>query len=100
MLSRHLLALGVRVTGSAGVLRISNATAPQAFHRFSVRTASGRRRERFGRDASYLYQLRAFAGAVLRDEPFPTGVDDAIANMRVIDAVYRAAGMEPRTPTA
>ena len=49
---------------------------------------------------SYLYQLRAFAGAVLRDEPFPTGVDDAIANMRVIDAVYRAAGMEPRTPTA
>jgi predicted dehydrogenase len=99
MLSRHLLALGVRVTGSDGVLRISNATAPQAFHRFSVRTASGRRRERFGRDASYLHQLRAFAGAVLRDAPFPTGVDDAIANMRVIDAVYRAAGMEPRKPS-
>jgi len=26
----------------------------------------------------------------------PTGPDDAIANMRVIDAIYRAAGLKVR----
>jgi predicted dehydrogenase len=46
-----------------------------------------------------LAQLRAFAGAVLRNEPFPTGVEDAIANMRVIDACYAAAGLPRREPT-
>ena len=45
------------------------------------------------------FQLRAFAGAVLRGEPFPTDLDDAIANMEAIDACYRAAGLEPRVPT-
>jgi hypothetical protein len=36
---------------------------------------------------------------VQRGEPILTGPDDSIANMRVIDAVYRAAGMQPRQPT-
>jgi len=31
--------------------------------------------------------------------PTLTPPADSIANMRVIDAVYRAAGMEPRQPT-
>jgi predicted dehydrogenase len=99
MLSRRLLSLGLRVVGDQGELKVFNATAPQALHRFAVRTAGGRRREGFSRDASYLFQLRAFAGAVLRGEPIPTGPADAVANMRCIDAVYRAAGMEPRQPT-
>ena len=33
-------------------------------------------------------------------EPFPTGVDDAIANMRVIDACYAAAGLPRREPAS
>ncbi|MGI8663798.1 MAG: Gfo/Idh/MocA family protein [Acidimicrobiales bacterium] len=96
MLSMRLLALGARVTGSDGEVRVINATAPQYFHRFSVRSARGRRRERFSKDPSYLFQLRAFAGAALRGEPIVTGPTDSIANMEIIDAVYRAAGMEPR----
>lgn len=99
MLSRRLLSLGVRVEGEAGELRIFNATAPQLPSRFTVRTAAGRRRERFSKDATYLCQLRAFAGAVLRGEPILTDPTDAIANMRVIDDVYRTAGLEPRQPT-
>jgi len=31
--------------------------------------------------------------------PVPTGTGDAVANMAVIDDVYRAAGMDPRRPT-
>jgi len=99
MLSRRLLALGARVEGEHGEIRIINATAPQYFHRFTVRTSQGKRRERFSKDPSYLFQLRAFADAVVRGEAYPTGPADAIANMTLIDAVYRAAGMEPRQPT-
>ena len=100
MLSRKLVSLGLRVTGDKGELRVLNATAPQLYHRVSVKTAAGKRREKFTRKPTYLFQLQAFSGAVLRDEPVITNTRDAIANMRVIDAVYRAAGMQPRQPTA
>jgi predicted dehydrogenase len=101
MWSGRFLKLGAEVKGDKGVLRVLNPYAPQYFHRVSVRTHDGKRREaRFPRVASYHYQLKAFAGAVLRGEPIKTGTSDAIANMRVIDAAYTAAGMEPRQPSA
>jgi predicted dehydrogenase len=99
MLSRRLLSLGLHVTGDQGELKVLNATAPQVFHRFAVRTAGGRHRERFSKEPSYLWQLRAFADAVRRGAGYPTDVDDAVANMRVLDAIYRAAGLPPRRPT-
>ena len=100
MLSRHLLSLGLRVTGSEGTLKVLNATAPQAFHRVTVKNREGTQHEKFTRQPTYFFQLRAFADAVLRNEPFVTTPADSIANMRVIDAVYRAAGMQPRQPTS
>jgi predicted dehydrogenase len=100
MLSRRLLSLGGRITGTEGELRLRNPVAPQYFGRVQIRSKGTTRTERADRRPSYLFQLRAFAGAVLRGEPFPTGVDDAVANMTAIDAVYRAAGLEPRQPTA
>ena len=99
MFSRYLLSLGLHVVGSKGELKVMNATAPQVFHRVKVRTAEGTRRERFTREPTYSFQLRAFADAVLRGAPVVTDTEDSVANMRVIDAVYRAAGMEPRQPT-
>ncbi len=42
----------------------------------------------------YTLQGDAFARAVLHDEPVPTPLDDAVANMRVIDRVRTAAGVE------
>jgi predicted dehydrogenase len=101
MLSSRVISLGAEVKGDKGVMRVMNPYAPQYFHRLTVRTANGKQKEaRFPRVATYLYQLRAFAGAVLRSEPIKTGTDDAIANMRVIDAAYLAAGMQPRQPSA
>jgi predicted dehydrogenase len=102
MLSARLLSLGARIEGSAATLSIRNPTAPQLAGRLTITPAGGgaARREKAGADATYLHQLRAFAGAVLRGEPFPTDLDDAIANMEAIDACYRAAGLEPRAPTA
>jgi hypothetical protein len=40
-----------------------------------------------------VYQLDAFAAAVLHDEPVNTTLQDASMNMTVIDAIYRAAGL-------
>jgi predicted dehydrogenase len=96
LLSRTLLRTTVRVLGDAGEMRVLNPLAPQFGNWLRVRGARGRRSERVRGDASYTCQLRAFADAVVRGAPVPTGCDDAVANMRVIDAVYRAAGLRPR----
>jgi predicted dehydrogenase len=72
---------------------------PQIYHRLSIRSAAGKRVERFSRRATYAYQLDAFAGAVLRGEPVKTTPEDAIENMTVIDAIYRAAGLPIREPS-
>jgi predicted dehydrogenase len=99
MLSARLLALGARVDGTNGTLKVRNQTAPQVLGKLTVSSGGRKRSERATKEPTYLHQLRAFAGAVLRDEPFPTTVDDAIANMTAIDACYRAAGLEPREPS-
>jgi predicted dehydrogenase len=96
LLSSALLCLGARVWGSAGTLRVFNPIAPQYFHRLTVRTAEGVRREKVAGDATYTHQLRAFARHVRSGEPITTDARDAVANMRVIDAVYRKAGLPLR----
>ena len=91
--------MSAKVVGEHGELRVLNPVLPQLFHRLTVRSANGKRVERFPRRASYNYQLDAFAGAVLRGEPVKTTPADAIENMAVIDAIYRAAGLPLREPT-
>src|SRR5207249_2614878 len=101
MLSGRFLSLRAEVKGTKGVVRVLNPVAPQFFHHLSLRTSAGKvRQAKLARVATYSCQLRAFVGGVLRGEPIKTGTSDAIANMKVIDAVYRAAGMEPRQPSA
>ncbi|MBO0675912.1 Gfo/Idh/MocA family oxidoreductase [Mycolicibacterium sp. S2-37] len=100
MWSSSLLRLSARVVGTRGELRVVNPVLPHLFHRLAVRTAQGRRVERFDRRTSYAHQLDAFAASVLRGEPVKTGPEDAIENMTVIDAIYGAAGLSPREPTA
>jgi predicted dehydrogenase len=99
MWSSRLLQIGARVVGEHGEVRVLNPVLPNIFHRLSVRSPEGRRVERFGRRPSYAYQLDAFAAAVLRGEPFKTTPQDAIENMTVIDAIYRAAGLPLRNPS-
>jgi predicted dehydrogenase len=96
MWSSDLLRLSAKVIGERGEMRVLTPLAP--FRRLSVRSADGNRVERFPRRASYAYQLDAFAAAVLRGEPVKTTPEDAIENMTVIDAIYRAAGLPLRKP--
>jgi len=99
MWSSRLLETGARIIGDRGELRLFNPVMPHLIHRMSVRSSDGKRIERFAHRASYAYQLDAFTGAVLRGEPVKTPAQDAVANMAVIDAIYRAAGLPLREPS-
>jgi predicted dehydrogenase len=99
MWSSRLLQISARVVGEQGELRIFNPVMPSVFHRLTIRSPDGRRVERFSRRPSYAYQLDAFAAAVLRGEPVKTTPQDAVENMTVIDAIYRAAGLPLREPS-
>jgi predicted dehydrogenase len=99
MWSPRLLDMRAHVIGDQGELRALNLLLPQIYHRLSVRSATGKRVERFPRRATYAYQLDAFAAAVLRGEPVKTTPEDAIENMTVIDTIYRAAGLPIREPS-
>jgi predicted dehydrogenase len=99
MWSSDLLRISAKVVGEHGELSVLNPVLPQMFHRLSVRSADGKRVERFSRRPTYAYQLDAFAAAVLRGEPVKTTPEDAVENMTVIDAIYRAAGLPLRQPS-
>jgi predicted dehydrogenase len=92
LLQPRLLAIGARVIGTEGRITVLNFVAPQFLHRLRVKTPAGARSERVAGSPSYDYQLRAFVAAVRDGTPIPTGPADAVANMRVIEAIYAAAG--------
>jgi predicted dehydrogenase len=50
-------------------------------------------------ETTYWYQMRAFVDAIRNGTPVLTGPEDAVKNMEMIDAIYRAAGLQPRMPT-
>jgi predicted dehydrogenase len=99
MWSSRLLEISAHVVGDQGELHAINPVLPHFYHRLSVRSSTGKRVEHFPRRASYAYQLDAFAAAVLRGEPVKTTPEDAIENMIVVDAIYRAAGLPLREPS-
>jgi predicted dehydrogenase len=99
LLSRWLVRASARVEGTGGRLQVLNPIAPQFFHRLRVLTPAGTRTEKVAGAATYDYQLRAFVAAVREGTPVPTDPADAIANMRVIEALYAAAG-RPRHAVA
>jgi predicted dehydrogenase len=100
MWSRHVLRLSATVRGDGGELRVLNPVAPQGFHRLTVRSRGRRWTEHVTRRPTYAFQLDAFCDAVRTGAPTLTGPPDAVANMTLIDEVYRAAGLEPRQPFA
>ena len=90
----------LQVTGNKGVLRADNPLAPHFGHRLRVTIDGKEKAEQIEGRTTYDHQLEAFVAAVLEGEEQPTGGQDGIDNMRVIDAIYRAAGMRPRGTSA
>lgn len=96
LLSARLLRASALVHGSAGTMRVNFPFLPHYFHSIAVETPGAVRHERLEGDTTYTYQLRAFAAAIRGGAPVLTPAADAVANMRLIDACYRAAGLRPR----
>jgi predicted dehydrogenase len=92
MWSSTVLKLSAVAAGEWATMRVFNPLAPHSFHLLRV----GHRLERVRGGPTYDYQLTAFAAAVRTGAPTFTPPSDSVANMRVIDDVYRAAGLEPR----
>jgi len=97
--SGNLFRASAKVIGDDGELRWPSPAAPHLFPRLWVRSANGKRSESFSRRPTYSFQLEAFTDSVLRGEPVRTSPQDAVENMSVIDAVYRAAGLPIREPS-
>jgi len=97
--SGNLFRASAKVIGDDGELRWLSPAAPHLFPRLWVRSANGKRSESFSRRPTYSFQLEAFTDSVLRGEPVRTSPQDAVENMSVIDAVYRAAGLPIREPS-
>ncbi|MBV8134531.1 MAG: Gfo/Idh/MocA family oxidoreductase [Deltaproteobacteria bacterium] len=83
--------------GELGELYVFNPVAPQMGNQLTLKTSSGEQQQSVAGDASYTAQLRAFVARIRGDQSaFPTDGAEAIINMRIIDDVYRAAGLPPR----
>jgi len=94
--SRHLFSLSIKIRGSRGRISVFNYVKPEVGHWLRISSDAGARRERVPGGSTYGTQLAAFAEAVhTRTQPV-TSVADSLKNMRVIDAVYLAAGLPVR----
>jgi predicted dehydrogenase len=94
--SAQLLSIRARVIGDAGRMDVWNPIAPHLYHRLTVEAGGRRRRERVPGETSYTHQLRAFQRHVREGVPMLSDARDAVANMRVIDAIYASASLPRR----
>jgi len=87
----------LKVTGELGTMLATYPLSPQNWTAdLIVETSGGRTVERIERSSTYLHQLIAFRDAVVHGKPFPTTAADGVRNMEIVDACYRAAGLDAR----
>ena len=81
----------------AGTLELDNPVSPHSGATLTIESASSPMPQIIsGGDTTFHHQLRHVIQVIEgRVQPL-TGGDDAIGNMRAIDAIYRAAGLKPR----
>jgi predicted dehydrogenase len=85
-----------RLVGAGGQAYAPEFPRPHLDDTIEVTTSHGSRVEELGRRSSYTYQLEALAAHLRGGGPVSTDADDAVATMELVDATYRAAGLEPR----
>ncbi|HNF95222.1 MAG TPA: Gfo/Idh/MocA family oxidoreductase, partial [Anaerolineales bacterium] len=96
MLSPRLFHSSLHVQGDAGEVKVFSPFQPHVIHRLNVRTSKSQWSGTVNGGNIYTLQLRAFAQAILSGAPLNTTPEDAIQNMRVIDAIYEKAGLPLR----
>ena len=89
-------AADMEVRGSNGRMLVVNTLVPQHGNKIELTIGSESSNEEFTRRPTYSFQLEAFVDAVRNGTRLPTDSADAVKQMRIIDAVYLAAGMSTR----
>lgn len=86
----------VVVHAEAGQLCMINPLAPQIGHEYRVIRGGEVDVRSFDKTPTYQFQLEAFLAAIRGQETNLTGPDDAVNQMRLIDAIYERAGLRIR----
>ena len=89
----YALASTLTVKGERGTLHVDNIVFPSQGHSIATEIDAVPRRFTVAGEETYDHQLGAVVDALTSGEPLPTEGRDPVANMRVIDAVYAAAGV-------
>lgn len=86
----------LKLEGALGTLLMLNPIAPHLGHEIQVTINGETETEIVSGNTTYDHQLDHVI-RVINDGDAPlTGGDDALANMKAIDAIYRKAGLSPR----
>ena len=94
--SRSLVKISLQVSGEHGSLHAYNPILPWFWNRITLRKQDDIIRRKIPGGTTFEYQLRDFANAI-KTLPARSGMlDDAVNNMRVIDEIYRKAGLPLR----
>lgn len=94
--SSTLLKISLHVEGERGSLHGYNPILPWFWNRITLKSAGSTRREKIAGTTTFDYQLADFARAVTDGLDSSVRVDDALNNMRALDAVYNMAGLPLR----
>ncbi len=84
------------VSGTNGTMTVINPLAPQHGASLEVTTGDTTVSHDVPTSTTYYHQLVAFRDAVATGTMPVTSGEDSVATMRLIDACYTAAGLEPR----
>jgi predicted dehydrogenase len=90
------LASTLHVEGERGTLHVDNLVFPTQGHSIATDIDGVPRRRTVAGEETYDHQLAAVVDALVSGDPLPTEGRDPVRNMRVIDAVYAAAGVPGR----
>ncbi|MEY2935857.1 MAG: hypothetical protein RL033_6606 [Pseudomonadota bacterium] len=97
MADHEKFSTSLRVEGQNGTMLVQNPLAPHNGHELRLQLGGEDHVEKVeGHGSTYRYQLIAFADAVRTGKKLPTMGADSVHQMRLIDAVYRAAGLPVR----
>ncbi len=86
------------VSGTEGLLHVPEFPRPHLDDTLVLERRGGEQVEHLGTRSSYTYQLEALAAAVREGAPVVTDANWSVGTMDLVDAAYRAAGMDPRAP--
>jgi predicted dehydrogenase len=86
----------LEVVGERGRLFVQNPLAPHGGHELTIEIGGDKTTEQVPGQTTFRHQLVAFVAALKGNKQLPTMGQDSINNMKLIDAVYTAAGLPVR----